>query len=273
MTMDSFVNEKDYTLLAGDRYTFAVLDRILRGSCEMVRSDHENVILCHSAARYPVWIWTPDGCAETVRESAWNLAAECRPVSDGYHFNMKYELADYFIRRAAEEGQDLGIFMQLFAYDCPDPITPEHIPDGRIHCCTEQDAGVAADMLPLFYKEIGDKMPSRETCLEKVMEYIENNAFFFWKNAEGENVACCSYKCNQGLASLGSVFTRPEYRRNHYAQQLVYEVTKRVQEMGYIPMLYTDADYPASNACYEKIGYQLRGKLCTITLKDSGTEK
>jgi len=25
-----------------------------------------------------------------------------------------------------------------------------------------------------------------------------------------------------------------------------------------------DADYVASNACYEKIGYVLRGKLCTI---------
>jgi predicted GNAT family acetyltransferase len=29
-------------------------------------------------------------------------------------------------------------------------------------------------------------------------------------------------------------------------------------------MLYTDADYKASNACYEKIGYELKGKLCTI---------
>ena len=45
---------------------------------------------------------------------------------------------------------------------------------------------------------------------------------------------------------------------------MVYEVTKLVKEAGYIPMLYTDADYPASNACYEKIGYILRGKLCTI---------
>ena len=37
-----------------------------------------------------------------------------------------------------------------------------------------------------------------------------------------------------------------------------------VDEAGYVPMLYTDADYVASNACYEKIGYILRGKLCTI---------
>ena len=36
--------------------------------------------------------------------------------------------------------------------------------------------------------------------------------------------------------------------------------------MGYTPMLYTNADYTASNACYSKIGYVLRGKLCTISL-------
>ena len=29
-------------------------------------------------------------------------------------------------------------------------------------------------------------------------------------------------------------------------------------------MLYTDAGYAASNACYERIGYVLRGRLCTV---------
>lgn len=47
---------------------------------------------------------------------------------------------------------------------------------------------------------------------------------------------------------------------------MVYQVTRRVSEMGYMPMLYTNADYRASNACYEKIGYTLRGKLCTVAI-------
>ncbi len=58
-----------------------------------------------------------------------------------------------------------------------------------------------------------------------------------------------------------------EYRRRHYAENLVYHVTKTVEQKGFLPMLYTDADYAASNACYEKIGYILRGKLCTIGQK------
>ena len=60
------------------------------------------------------------------------------------------------------------------------------------------------------------------------------------------------------------MYTRGEYRRRHYAENLVYQVSKMAKDAGYMPMLYTDADYAASNACYEKIGYVLRGKLCTI---------
>ena len=66
------------------------------------------------------------------------------------------------------------------------------------------------------------------------------------------------------MASLNLVYTRPAFRRKHYAENLVYQVTKLAMDGGYVPMLYTDADYAASNACYEKIGYVLRGKLCTI---------
>ena len=68
--MDSFVNEKDFELLAQDRYNFAVLDRILRGSCELIRTNHRDLIMCHSEHPYPVWIWTPDGCADAVKERA-----------------------------------------------------------------------------------------------------------------------------------------------------------------------------------------------------------
>ena len=54
--MDSFVNEKDFELLEQDRCTFQVLDRVLRKECELIRTDHEHLILCHSGPTYPVWI-------------------------------------------------------------------------------------------------------------------------------------------------------------------------------------------------------------------------
>ena len=269
--MDRFVNEKDFELLARDRYTFAVLDRILRGECDLVRADHKGLILCHSAAPYPVWIWTPDGIAGAAKEQAWRLAAECRPPAGGYRFNMKHELAAYFLERGREEGTDLRISMELFAYDCPDPAAPDVPADGEMRRCGPEDAEEAAALMPLFYTEIGEQPPDREHCLAKARAYIGEGAFFFWKNGAGKTAACCSFKSNQGLASLGSVYTLPEYRRRHYAQHLVYQVTKRVQALGLTPMLYTNAGYPASNACYQKIGYTLRGRLCTVAAQSEGT--
>lgn len=73
-----------------------------------------------------------------------------------------------------------------------------------------------------------------------------------------------SLSCGLLSAAINLVYTRPECRRKHYAENLVYEVTVKAMNDGYVPTLYTDADYKASNACYEKIGYVLRGKLCSI---------
>ena len=41
-------------------------------------------------------------------------------------------------------------------------------------------------------------------------------------------------------------------------------MTKRLLEKGFRVMLYTDAGYEASNECYRKIGYVLRGRLCEL---------
>lgn len=177
--MDAFVNEQDFTLLTQDRYTFSVLDRILRGKCDWVRSDHQDLILCHSETPYPVWVWTRDGCGTEIMEEAWNIIAEDRPLTDGYRFNMKYALAAYFMDKAKQMNLNAGIAMNLFAYDCPSPICPEHAVDGKLYCCTKEDAEQAAEMIFAFYAAIEEEMSAPERCMEKAMTYIDGHAFFF----------------------------------------------------------------------------------------------
>ena len=48
--MDAFVDQRDYALLDQDRYTFFVLRRIIGGSCRLLLSDHENLIVCYTGA-------------------------------------------------------------------------------------------------------------------------------------------------------------------------------------------------------------------------------
>ncbi len=206
--MDHFTDERDFKSLENDKYTFFVLRRIIGGECELLLTDHERLIICLSCHPFPVWIWTPDNASEAEMERAYRIALEHDLLNGKHRINMKYELADYFMKRTRIEG--------------------------------------------------------REGYRRDAELYINSGKMFFWKNTHGQNVACCKYGPNDSLASINLVFTRPEFRRMHYAENLVYEVTQLAKMDGYVPMLYTDADYIASNACYEKIGYVLRGKLCTI---------
>ena len=266
MDMDAFVDERDFGLLDQDRYTFFVLRRIIGGDCRLLLSDHENVIICYTGEPYPVWIWTADGASEAIMETAYRLAAGNGLVQKGQRFNIKYDLAEYMIRRAAEDGREFSVSTNMFAYDCPDPVAPEVKADGGIHHCTAEDLDELTDFLDLFHREIGIDRKDAAGYRADAQAYIGSGNMYLWKNGQGISVASCKYAPTGTMASINLVFTRTEYRRRHYAENLVYRVTMIAKEAGFVPMLYTDADYAASNACYEKIGYILRGKLCTVTV-------
>ena len=263
--MDSFADERDYRLLENDKYTFFVLGRIMGGKCRFLLTDHERMIICHSDNPYPVWIWTPDDATENEKEFIYKVINEEFSRGKGYTFNIKYDLAEFFINKAKPEGMDYFIKMNMFAYDCPEPVKPDSTVDGKIHECTMDDVDEIVKIYNLFSKETGIDKQSVEDYRDKAEYSVKNKNLFFWENDAGRHVASCAYRPNGKLASLGLVFTIMKYRRKHYAENLVYLVTKKAQDEGYMPMLYTNADYVASNACYEKIGYKLRGKLCTLS--------
>lgn len=262
--IESFADERDYKILENDKYTFFVLGRIMGGKCELLLTDHERLIICLSCKPYPVWIWTPDDASEEEMERAYQLVLEASLLDGKHRFNLKYNLANYFIKRAVEDEIDLSISLNMFAYDCNELIKPTAIADGAIHHCVSDDIDELVEFLDLFHKETGVDKKDIDSYRSEAEEYINSGNMYFWKDGHGNNVASCKFAPNGDTASVNLVFTRPEFRRKHYAENLVYEVTKLIIAAGYTPMLYTDADYTASNACYEKIGYVLKGKLCTI---------
>ena len=262
--MDSFVDERDYKILENDKYTFFVLSRVMSGECDLLLTDHERLMICFTCNPYPVWVWTPDDVTEEEKEKAYANVKENCLFTKGHTFNLKYDLADFFIKRASEDAITLSITINMFAYDCPNPIKPHIRADGEFLRCAAEDTDELVEFMDLFHRETGVDQADLETYRCKAEEAIRTGRHFFWKNADGRNVAVCNYGPNGDLAGVGMVYTREEYRRKHYAENLVYQVTQMARDAGYMPMLYTDADYAASNACYEKIGYVLKGKLCTI---------
>lgn len=262
--MDNFVDERDFKLLEQDKYTFFVLRRIMSGETRILETDHERLIMCFTGLPYPIWIWTADDATEAEMEKAYQLAGEKGALDGEHRFNLKYGLAEYFIKRAAQDGKKLAIQTNMFAYDNLAPIEPTDKCDGVLHQCVESDVDELVEMMDLFHHAIDADYESLEEYRRNASYGIEKGLYYFWQDESGRNVACCVYRPTGDMASIGYVYTREDARRKHYGENLVYRVTKIASEAGYVPMLYTDADYVASNACYEKIGYVLRGKLCTI---------
>lgn len=230
----------------------------------MLLTDHERLIIGFTENPFPIWIWTPNNASEAEMERAYQIVSENTLLNGEYRFNLKYDFAKYFTQRAAVDGKTLSIFLNMFAYDCLNPVKPTTIADGSIHRCSSEDLDELVDFLDLFHKEVGIDQKDRDGYRIDTEAYINTGNMYLWKNEQGHNVASCKFAPDGNMASINLVFTRPEFRRKHYAENLVYQVTKLAMNAGYAPMLYTDANYVASNACYEKIGYVLRGKLCTI---------
>ena len=261
--MDRFVDERDFKLLDSDKYTFFVLRRILGGECALIASDHEKLIICHSANPYPVWVWTPDGAEEAELERAYQELKQDAFLDGRHTFNLKYDLAEYVIKRAAEDGLNLSITMNMMAYDCPDPVEPTPA-EGSARKCTDADFDTLVEFIDGFHVDTGVDVQTRDVYEGHARRNIDEGKTYFWKDASGKPVACCKYGPNGEMAGINLVYTPPTERRKHYAENLVYYVTKLAASEGYLPMLYTNADYVASNECYKKIGYILRGSLCTI---------
>ena len=93
---------------------------------------------------------------------------------------------------------------------------------------------------------------------------LGEKALFAWRKDSGEIVSLTARGDQPPYSKITSVYTLPQHRRKGYAINLVYAVTETILADGLIPILYTDAGYAASNACYQKIGYQQVGSLCSI---------
>ena len=246
VSMDGFVDERDYKILEDDKYTFSVLHRIIGGKCNLLLTDHERLIICFTGNPFPVWIWTPDDASIEEMEKAYQIVAEHSLLNGEYHFNLKYDLAKFFIEKAVADSKTLSISINMFAYDCQNLVEPTKIADGSVHRCSSEDLDELVDFMDLFHKEIGIDQKNRDGYRMDAEAFIKTGNMFLWKDEHGNNVASCMFAPDGNMASINLVFTRPEFRRRHYAENLVYQVTKLIMDAGYVPMLYTDADYTAS---------------------------
>ena len=247
-------------LLGEDVCTFSMLSRIIRGKCTKTVTDHARVIMCLSVRPFPVWVWVaPDADQEELLRVRDVLLAEFPPEEHSY--NVGLPLARVLLDSDPSLRETVG----LMAYHCHETIPPRKKPGGSASLVTEDEADLAAAWYRLMHKEcaLNEDIPL-DAAREVVRDYVARGAMLFWRDESGAPMAMCGVDEDDASAYVTHVYTPIHARRKGYAGNLVYAAAKEKLAQGKTPMLYTDANYAASNTCYTQIGFQLQGELKTI---------
>ena len=249
---------RDLPLIEGEPAAFSVLHKILAQPCEKIVTDHARLILCHSARPYPVWVFTAADADAAELERAWQVVRAEFPPEAGFSYNVRDALAEIAMR------EGLRATMRLNAYACAQAVEPARKPKGYFGAAMMSEAALCARWIGRFREECGLGQADLAKDREEAERIIGARRFFLWRDAQGVPCAMCGVRQDGRDATLTHVYTDPDRRRQGYAASLTYGVTHAILAQQMRAMLYADADYAPSNACYRGIGYRLEGTICTV---------
>ena len=250
-------------LLEKEYITYSVLSRILQEQCAHIFTDMKNIIVCHSGWPWPVWVW----CKDVENEDSVSEIARCikeeLPLEQGYVHNLSHELLeklrqnDAYFHTAKEK-------MGLLSYRL-DAISAIDYPcDGCMSKVRAEEIDFLLGVWHDMHMEMEGHDLSLEHCRNSMQKLVARGSLFTWRLEDG-TITALTGRGDQGIYSkITSVYTLPAHRRRGYAINLVHGVTETILADGRIPILYTNADYAASNVCYQKIGYRQIGRLTAI---------
>ena len=253
-----------FTLDGDDAITFSVLARIVQGPCSYIFTDGERAMVCLSKKPFPVWVW----CRNEHDDAAVEAIADCLrrrfPPSEGYRYNLAHGMLER-LKQMGAPFADMKIEVNLLSYRLDELLPATHPCDGRMAVAQMDQLDELARHLQAAVMEMEHMERALEDCRQTVAEKIEAGQQFIWLDGEGALTAITSYRNIGTFGGVTGVYTLPSHRRRGYAMNLVHGVTQCILRDGRTPILYTDADYGASNACYQKIGYRQVGSLCTAS--------
>ena len=247
-----------------DKYKFNLILRSLSSSELEVYSDEENYIICRGAKNLPTWIWTKDNFDKNKIDEIEKLIKIYLTNKDKDKFTCKKELYDLLISRNFKKINKDDYFEMGFLI-CNKTLKPKEC-DGTISCPTEEDKEILTKYWYDDSQEMNGAEPiSIEQAKEDVEEFLKSDKFYLLRNENGKIVCMASYSLTVNQAKISHAYKPVEERKKGYAANLIYLITNKLLENGYIPLLYTDYNYIASNKAYINAGYENKGILINFT--------
>ena len=238
---------------------FYLLSLIASQEGSLLYSDLEYYFMGRCEDNMPCWIWTRDNITEEVyqklKEDLNNYLLEG---------NTKYTCKKELYNLLQKDYQTSNYY-EMGYLSCENLIKPKER-KGIFVRPSYNDRETLAKYWIDNEKEIENKDISKEEALEEVDLWLRGKRFYVLMDNSGKIVSMAGYSIVGDTAKITHVYTPPEERRKGYCTNLIYELTKKLQDDDLKPLLYTDYHYEASNKAYQSIGYQDEGFLINFEI-------
>ena len=125
------------------------------------------------------------------------------------------------------------------------------------------DLDLMTDWVARFAEDVGEP-GSIEDARNNAVRSVQNATLYVWEDGRPVSIAKVARSTSNG-ASIGGVYTPPEFRGSGYSTSCVWTLAKRMLGGGYtFCNLFTDQANPTSNSIYQKIGYAALGDALAL---------
>lgn len=266
ITKDNMIFQSEEFLK--DKYKFGIILKNLGSPTLELYSDEENYIICRGSVNWPTWIWTKDNFDILKLSDIEQLINMYLLDVDKTKFTCKKELYELLVRDNFET-LNIDDYFEMGFLICKNTTKPK-ICDGGISVPDEKDRKVLEEYWYSDNQEMNgvDKI-TKEQAIKDVDDFLNSGRFYVLRNSAGKIVSMASFSITENIAKLAHVYTPIDERGKGYAANLIYQMTNKLLEQGYIPLLYTDYNYIPSNKAYINAGYEPQGILINFSCSKS----
>ena len=254
-----------------------ILEKKINHEDAKIMSDEKNyVIVNESEERWP-WIWTKNDFDKSKLKEIEDVI-RLYLIKDKITFTCKQELYNALLTDNFDL-IDKSDYFELWFMKC-ERLKDTKPNDWWVDRAKLGEREIIANYIfafnyfmdkSVFNPENKSEEEFRQECLELADEEINSDGFFVLRNSQGKIVSMAHYKINADWTAKGwLVYTPEEERGKGYAAKLVHEITKIILDKWYVPVLYTDQNYPNSNKAYANAGYENGWTLVNFSVTKTG---
>ncbi len=243
---------------------FNLIHRIVEDeNAFVIQSTDKNLIAAQNEGRQ-MWIWiNPNMNDNYVNKSVCELYEILKdrqvPSISGYKKYIQ-KLADKFL---INKSNDYQIDMEMIAYYCP-KVIPTYKNHGKMIISNINHVDIIAKFTKGFIKDSFGIDVSVKCQLEGAKRSVSSgNTYLLELNNKIVSMANIAHKSKRH-GRINNVYTPDEERNKGYASTLVANLSQKLLNEKFTPMLYADDSNIISNKVYTNIGYIETGKICNI---------